>query len=148
MHFVVGGAFNGKAKWVKQRYKQKFDHLDWRSAYRRPFQQDQFEDVSTFANVTILQGLEHYIKTSLPYHEDADSLRATCNKQLKVWLDWEKEVEERTLIIIGNDLSKGIVPIEREDRLWRDVTGWCYQDITAQADRVDVIWYGIAKQLK
>ncbi|MFA8438065.1 bifunctional adenosylcobinamide kinase/adenosylcobinamide-phosphate guanylyltransferase [Pueribacillus sp. YX66] len=147
MHFVIGGAFNGKRKWVKQHYKNKFT-IDWRSAYRQPFRYERFEDISTFATCIVLEGIEYYIKAKMTYAEEADSLRGMFNKQLIAWRNWENEDEERTLILIGNDFSKGIVPTEREDRLWRDVTGWCYQDIVAQASRVDKIWYGISKQIK
>lgn len=146
MHFVVGGAFNGKAKWVKRHYEH-FD-LDWRSAYHPSFRKEWFDDAATFENYTVLEGIEQYIKTCLSRHHHADKLRMMFNERLNAWLDWENGAEERTLILIGNDLSKGIVPIDKEDRLWRDVTGWCYQDITSLADRVELIWYGIAKQLK
>jgi adenosyl cobinamide kinase/adenosyl cobinamide phosphate guanylyltransferase len=36
----------------------------------------------------------------------------------------------------------------RENRLWRDVTGWAYQDLSAMADKVDVIWYGLNQTIK
>lgn len=146
MHFVVGGAFNGKAKWVKQHYEQS--KLDWRSAYHPSFQKERFADVSTFTDCTVLEGVEQYVNAYLSLQQNADKLREMFNEQVKAWHHWENELEERNLIIIGNDLSKGIVPVNQEDRLWRDVTGWCYQDLTAQADRVDLIWYGIARRLK
>ena len=34
MHFVTGGAYNGKAKWVKNHYTLDMDHVQWISAYR------------------------------------------------------------------------------------------------------------------
>lgn len=148
MHFVIGGAFNGKAKWVKQYYKNVFQKLDWRSAYAPTFQADEFENVSTFSNGMVLEGIEYYVKEKLIDDENIERIRLTFNEQLNIWLHWEREQTGRTLIIIGNDLSKGVVPIEKKERLWRDVTGWCYQDITQMADTVDQIWYGIARRLK
>lgn len=51
-------------------------------------------------------------------------------------------------MLIGSDISKGIVPMAAEDRWWRDTTGWVYQDLVSAAERVDVIWYGISQKLK
>jgi len=63
-------------------------------------------------------------------------------------LDWENAAKERCFILIGTDISKGIVPMEKKNRDWRDITGWVYQDIAAKAEKVDVIWYGISRKLK
>ena len=52
------------------------------------------------------------------------------------------------VILIGTDITKGIVPIEAENRVWRDVTGRVYQDTVSICNRVDLIWYGINKRLK
>lgn len=146
MHFVFGGAFNGKAKWVKTQYHNL--PLDWRSAYIPAFQSEQFETVTTFSNCTVLEGIENYVKEKLSEEENIDDLRSHLNDLLITWIQWEREQAGRTLIIIGNDLSKGVVPIEKNDRLWRDVTGWFYQDIAKMAERVDLVWYGVAKRLK
>lgn len=148
MHFVVGGAFNGKAKWVKQQYERQRNECDWRSAYHSSFTKERFEDVASFSRCTVLEGMEQYIRAHLSQSESLDTIRAHFQQQLQIWLAWEKAEKGRILVIIGNDLSKGVVPIERKDRNWRDLTGWCYQDMTAEANRVDWIWYGIGKRLK
>ena len=64
------------------------------------------------------------------------------------WLEWEKQNSQRKVILIGCDISKGIVPMSAKDRKWRDITGWVYQDVVEAAERVDVIWYGIVQKLK
>lgn len=148
MHFVFGGAFNGKAKWIKERYRSRYPNLDWRSAYDPAFNLEQFETVETFSNGTVLEGIENYVKEKLSEEKNIDKLRSHLNELLTTWIQWEQKQTERTLILIGNDLSKGVVPIDKNDRLWRDVAGWFYQDIAKNADRVDLIWYGIAKRLK
>jgi adenosyl cobinamide kinase/adenosyl cobinamide phosphate guanylyltransferase len=67
---------------------------------------------------------------------------------LKEWFDWEQGSQERSLFLVGTDIGKGIVPIEKEARKWRDLTGWCFQDVAKYAERVDVIWYGLNQQIK
>lgn len=67
---------------------------------------------------------------------------------LNKWLSWEQANKAHQLIVIGSDISKGIVPLKQSERQWRDVTGWFYQDLVNRAKRYDVIWYGIHQQLK
>jgi adenosyl cobinamide kinase/adenosyl cobinamide phosphate guanylyltransferase len=40
------------------------------------------------------------------------------------------------------------VPIDYEDRTWRDVCGRLFQDTALQCDEVELIWYGINRKLK
>lgn len=57
-------------------------------------------------------------------------------------------MEDRKLYLIGTDVGKGIVPIDEHLRTYRDVVGWCYQDVAKLAERVDIIWYGINTTIK
>lgn len=61
---------------------------------------------------------------------------------------WERTNPKRTLVIIGTDMTKGIVPLDKRKRSWRDITGWCYQDLVKKSNRVDLIWYGINERIK
>ncbi|NEU31064.1 hypothetical protein GN156_09770 [bacterium LRH843] len=92
----------------------------------------------------IIFGLETIIQSFLKEPEP----RQSFGTWLELWLDWEKESEGSTLFLIGTDIGKGIVPLEKEARLFRDIVGWCFQDVAKKAERVDVIWYGLHEQLK
>lgn len=140
MHFVTGGAYNGKGKWVRDEYRMEKKGDFWVSAY----QGDRL--ISPFHSITVIEGMESYIKESVnKYGEDAKML---WKEKVKEWIDWEKASDNRRLVLIGCDISKGLVPLEEENRMWRDVTGWVYQDIVRSSDRTDVIWYGISEKLK
>ncbi|KMM36726.1 bifunctional adenosylcobinamide kinase/adenosylcobinamide-phosphate guanylyltransferase [Guptibacillus hwajinpoensis] len=144
MHFVTGGANNGKAKWVKSFYGLTEIHY-WKSPSDKP---KIPIDVSRFyGNVVVLERMEEWIK-GLTEDASLEECRAIWRSLLGIWQSWESENKERTVVIIGTDITKGIVPLEREERDWRDLTGWAYQDLTEAADRVDVIWYGLNQQLK
>lgn len=143
MHFVTGGSYNGKAKWVREQY-QVTDETIWLSAYQ---DHDLPENMDHHSKRIILEGIERWIKQDIQQFNAAD-IRASWKLRIERFLNWEKENEDRHLIIIGNDLSKGIVPIEASDRTWRDACGWVYQDLAERADRVELIWYGINQQLK
>ncbi|WP_026566970.1 bifunctional adenosylcobinamide kinase/adenosylcobinamide-phosphate guanylyltransferase [Bacillus sp. UNC41MFS5] len=144
MHFIIGGAFNGKRAWVKNTYS-RFENKHWVSAYdghSLPINLIDFDQ-----GVVILEGVEIWLK-DLTVTFDADKCREIWANCLEEWNTWENTAEHRKLIVIGTDITKGIVPMEVENRRWRDVTGWAYQDIASKAEKVDVIWYGLNQTLK
>ena len=146
MHFVTGGAYNGKSKWVKEYYQlRRTPHL-WISGY----EEGSIADNSLAEhkeNMVVLEAAEIWFKQWLK-QLNKDEVRNKWQIVLQAWLEWEKEEGSRKVIIIGTDMTKGIVPMTAEERIWRDVTGWAYQDTVKKAERVDVIWYGINQQLK
>jgi adenosylcobinamide kinase / adenosylcobinamide-phosphate guanylyltransferase len=142
VHFIIGGAFNGKRAWVKDNYKE---HNQWVSAYENQSLPINLLGFNT--DVVILEGVEIWLK-ELSAIYDASRCREIWANCLEEWLSWEEKALHRKLIVIGTDITKGIVPIDAENRLWRDVTGWAYQDIAAISDKVDVIWYGLNQTIK
>jgi adenosyl cobinamide kinase/adenosyl cobinamide phosphate guanylyltransferase len=143
MHFITGGAFNGKSKWVKEHYGlNAVPHL-WFSAYQG---NSVPENTENWLDFVVLEGIEKWMlewSSQLAIHE----IRENWRRLLLSWIQWER-AENRKLILIGSDISKGIVPMLAEERKWRDVTGWVYQDIVETAEKVDVIWYGISQKIK
>ncbi|MFP7296532.1 bifunctional adenosylcobinamide kinase/adenosylcobinamide-phosphate guanylyltransferase [Neobacillus niacini] len=140
MHFITGGAFNGKKAWVKENYG---DRGTWLSAY----QNQPFNVHHIGSNLLILEGVEVWLK-KLTKTYDSNGCREIWKTTIHQWILWENAETHRDLIVIGNDITKGIVPMEKENRLWRDVTGWAYQDLAAKADKVDIIWYGLNQTIK
>lgn len=142
MHFVTGGAFNGKRQWVKQYYPTgttwflASDYNSW------PVPDKELD------TIVVLEGLETWIKKEINVELATDIILEKNIKSLEKWLKWEKKKENRWLVLIGTDISKGIVPIEKENRLQRDITGWFYQRLVKQAEQVDQVWYGISETLK
>ncbi|MFF2448140.1 bifunctional adenosylcobinamide kinase/adenosylcobinamide-phosphate guanylyltransferase [Neobacillus sp. NPDC058068] len=144
MHFVTGGAFNGKRAWVKKTYSVN-EHDHWLSAYENEPLPTNFMEIND--GVIILEGVELWLK-DLTKNYEANKCREFWNRRLEDWLTWEKANLNRKLIVIGTDITKGIVPLEAENRRWRDVTGWAFQDIAAKSNKVDVIWYGLNQTIK
>ncbi|PAV27985.1 hypothetical protein CIL05_19160 [Virgibacillus profundi] len=141
MHFVTGGAFNGKQAWVKGKYPGS----EWISAYKG---EPLVEDLNTLSSTSIvLEGLEIWLKE----HSAEMTVNEARNYFVNVlngYIDWENSAQNRKIIIIGTDITKGIVPIDKNDRNWRDLTGWAYQDLSTRCSHVDVIWYGINQTIK
>jgi adenosylcobinamide kinase / adenosylcobinamide-phosphate guanylyltransferase len=144
MHFVTGGAYNGKAKWVRRYYGLDDTSIQWISAY-----QDEPLPLHFHENTVVLQGIEAWIERDVSEHDaDAAAIRLKWREIIGQWKMWEAATEHRRCILIGADITKGIVPIEVNHRIWRDAVGWVFQDIVAASSRVDVIWYGVSQQLK
>lgn len=142
MHFITGGAFNGKRAWIKEKYGL---NGTWFSAYRD--HQLKADIIQIESNLLVLEGIEIWLK-ELTKNYDSYRCLEIWNTTLNHWLTWEKADVSRNLVVVGNDITKGIVPMEKENRVWRDVTGWAYQDLAAKADKVDIIWYGLNQTIK
>lgn len=143
MHFVTGGAYNGKRKWVKKHYPIT---SYWCSAYDSARLEAPLEAENLL--VVVLEGVEQWVGRLLDEEVAIATIREKVAHEIQAWLEWEKANDKRKLIIIGTDITKGIVPIKKRDRLWRDAVGWVYQDIAERAEKMDVIWYGVGQQLK
>ncbi|URT71166.1 bifunctional adenosylcobinamide kinase/adenosylcobinamide-phosphate guanylyltransferase [Cytobacillus firmus] len=141
MHFITGGRFNGKSEWVKGFYQLDDTPHKWISAYHG----ESAGDLDR--NLIVFEGIELMIREwsqALEFEE----IREKWQEMLEKWLQWEKAEVNRKVVLIGSDISKGIVPMEALDRKWRDASGWAFQDAAAAADRVDLIWYGINQKIK
>lgn len=147
MHFVSGGAYNGKANWVKEYYqlnRMAINEYEWISAYREESLPKNLTNIEK--DIVILEGLERWIDPLVKDH-DVETVKNKFQHIVTSWLQWEEE-HARKLIIIGTDISKGIVPLEEYNRNWRDITGFIYQNIVMKSKRFTYIWYGIAQHLK
>lgn len=55
---------------------------------------------------------------------------------------------EGGLVIVGNEIGMGVVPMDKTQRLHRDKIGWHYQNIAKQSDRITRCFMGIAEELR
>ena len=112
MQFVTGGAFNGKSSWVRAYNQTHGESTRWISAYRKetlPLSLDHLDE-----NVVVIEGLEQWIK-ELSMEFEAEAVRGKWQVLLEEWQIWERGKQGRVVILIGSDLTKGIVPIEAEE---------------------------------
>lgn len=144
MHVITGGAFNGKWHFVKEFYQlsNEADFIKY-SSYNDDVLPNDFSNIKT--KYLIIQGIELYVKN---FFNNEISIPSQTEEFILNCLNWETSNPNGNLIVIGNDISKGVVPKEASDREWRDMTGLMYQRLVQMSQRYDVIWYGINKQLK
>jgi adenosylcobinamide kinase / adenosylcobinamide-phosphate guanylyltransferase len=140
MQFITGGTFNGKSRWVK-----KYD--DSPKTWLKLFHADSMPHPGEYEGTVVLEGLEYLVLSEIRTGRNSDQIRKDISSLFLEWKNWETD-SSNEVIWIGSDISKGIVPIEAEARQWRDVTGWVYQDLVRQSERVYEIWFGLPTVLK
>jgi hypothetical protein len=124
MILVIGGAFQGKLDYVQATYPG----LTYcRCSLDKP-------DLDMTADVI-------------------DSLHLLALAQLRAGVNTQDYLEERLealagKVIIADDISSGVVPIEAEMREWREVLGRSLAMLSRHADEVTRLFCGIATRIK
>ena len=142
MQLVIGGAFSGKRKLVKENNRP----YSWISAYEG----DRIGDWETkwLADTTlVMEGWEKWITSALNASECNDEIRHGFKTLLQGLLEEEKKRNHK-LVLVMLEVGKGIVPLHKEDRRLRDLAGWIAQDAAKLSDEVHVVWNGLSKRLK
>jgi adenosylcobinamide kinase / adenosylcobinamide-phosphate guanylyltransferase len=146
MHFITGGSFNGKSKWVKEYYQLEEASYRWISCYENSFPSDVAATIEG-EDLFVIEGVEMLLKEWALMFDRTQS-RKKWQLLLNQLAAWENQESRRRVILIGTDITKGIVPVSAKERKWRDLTGWAYQDAVKAAKRADLIWYGVSQKIK
>ena len=124
MILIIGGAYMGKLTFAKETYgfiqEQICDCTETEPDYSSP----------------CITHLEDYVYGCIQREEDpVENFRN--NRDL-----WENS------ILICRDISGGIVPMDKQQRLWRINTGRLCQYLSKEADKVSRIFCGLEQRLK
>lgn len=134
MQSVIGGAYNGKRKYVNEQLsKQNIKNI---FTYEGEIPKNGF----TKEDYVIIGNFEKIITNYSNLDEEA--IVKEIIKQLKQ-LD-----EETNVICICTDIGRGIVPLSKDERKLRDTCGRLYQQLFSISEKVIRIWYGIPEVLK
>ena len=94
---------------------------------------------------------------------DSEGIDYTCkvinnlDRRILGWVREETEARDeldevieilRDKIIIVNDISQGVVPMEKELRAWREMVGRTMLYLSKEADEVYRVFCGIGQQIK
>lgn len=63
-------------------------------------------------------------------------------------LVWQANKQCKKLVIISDEIGNGIVPMEKDERLWREETGRILCSIAGQADKVERIICKLPQRIK
>lgn len=141
MQLFIGGACAGKRDAVTTRFPKA---NWWRLAAAKPFSDSQQALVADMP--LVITGVLEWLGASLE-RDDNDALRQQWQSDMAA-LCQRAEALNAPLIIIANDVGRGIVPMQPEQRRLRDLNGWFVQDATAQAEQVWYVRHGLVMAVK
>ena len=127
MILVFGGAYNGKLSFVKE----KFNISD--------------EEVLTLNNIDDLE-IDFSKKVIYKFQNLTYKMSLENQDPLKYIMENESLFKDK--IIISDDICEGIVPLKKEDRIWRENTGKCLQYLSKNSKEVYRVFCGIPMVIK
>lgn len=127
MILVFGGAYSGKLNFVIEKYNLKE------------------EDIFTINN-EVIEEIDFSKKVIYKLHNLTYKYALENKDIVKYFKDNINLFKDK--IIICDDISEGIVPLKKEDRLWREVTGKLLQEISKEANEVYRVFCGIPMEIK
>ena len=140
MELHIGGFAQGKLEYVKCRYNENqkteklfvkvIDCVD--SHYKKML-------LETECDVLILNHLHLWVRDLLDEGMEEEKIQTTI-------LSWIKSNPDA--IVICDELGNGIVPIKKQERVWREQTGRLMIELAKQAERVERILCGLGQRLK
>jgi|TARA_Y100001951_G_scaffold84447_1_gene73822 adenosylcobinamide kinase/adenosylcobinamide-phosphate guanylyltransferase len=95
----------------------------------------------------VLHGLFEWLTAAQDSDFSSDEWRAQWREDLQR-LNQTAAEDNVTLVIIANELGRGLVPIARDQRRLRDLNGWFTQDAAAHAEQVWYVRHGLLQALK
>ena len=124
MVLVFGGAYNGKLDFVKEQFNVSEDDIFYCGVNEIDFSKKVISGLHKFTYNNILKDISslQYIKENINLFKDK--------------------------IIISDEISSGIVPLKKEDRIWREETGRCLQYLSKESSCLYRIFCGIPTVIK
>ena len=95
--------------------------------------------LETECDILILNHLHLWVRDLLDEGMEEEKIQTTI-------LSWIKSNPDA--IIICDELGNGIVPIKKQERVWREQTGRLMIELAKQAERVERILCGLGQRLK
>lgn len=125
MRLIVGGAFQGKYKFAREKLNIQDGWADGDDC--------QFSDIY---HCRAIQHFHRYVKRALEDHVDLTGLAKNLREQ------------NPDITILTNELGSGVVPVDQFDRLYRDELGRVCEELAAEADEVYRVICGIGMVIK
>ncbi|GEK33228.1 bifunctional adenosylcobinamide kinase/adenosylcobinamide-phosphate guanylyltransferase [Kurthia sibirica] len=134
MHIIIGGAFNGKGRYIRTVLSEDLVHY---------INLQQLGSCQIHYDVLVISEIESYVENQLTTSSDELVLAQQIFEKL-VAIDHVLP----TVYIILEDIGRGIVPIDIKQRQLRDVQGRLNQMLFQYAQHITRLWYGIPQQIK
>lgn len=124
MVLVFGGAYNGKLDFVKEKFKINNSEIFYCTSDKIDFSK------------RVICGLHKFT-----YHNSLNNVNSLeiINKNIEL-------LENK--IIICDEICNGIVPLKKEERIWREDTGRVMQYLSKNSQQVFRVFCGIETKIK
>ena len=119
MDLIIGGAYQGKLSYAREKYGLTDADIYTCS-----------KDGGLDSSVRCIRRLEEYVWGCL-------------RKGVEPTVDFREDA-----ILISRDISAGIVPMDPEQRAWREAVGRYLSALAARADTVTRVFCGLPQRLK
>ncbi len=130
MHIVIGGAANGKRKFVQEVVAPG---VRWMGE-KAPLNLTEVSQLLV-EEPAVISHVEQWMATRLGEEQQAID-------------EFLKAVSGKDVIVIVTDIGRGIVPMDARARVLRDACGRLNQQLVKEAIEVTRIWFGIPQKLK
>ena len=126
MIFIIGGVYQGQAEFAKSHFGISNEAITvcTEDAFEPDFQKRCICDIEQFALAAVRKGLE-----------PKDEL-------------FKRIPDIQNVILIANDVSCGIVPMDATLRAWREACGRMNNALVARSDEVWRLFCGIPQKIK
>ena len=152
MKLVIGGAYQGKLAYAKERYHIEDGWIDGRTcgfceifSCRGIYCFHEYVKRLLFCTEDEISDFSDVKDTGISVISGSNLIHLEENAGRFVEMLYEKNSE---IVIISNELGYGIVPIEKKDRIWRESVGRLCTCAAARADEVVRVVCGIGMILK
>ena len=125
MILIFGGAYQGKLEYALDNFNMT--------------EKDVFhckEEAAIDLSFKVISNLENFVMGCVKEGKEAKDLL----------LEYGSALEDK--IIILTDISQGIVPMDQNERWWREMTGRTMLYLIRRADRVIRVFCGLGQEIK
>lgn len=142
MKLVIGGAYQGKLAYAKKEYGITEGWADGRTC--------RMDEIWTCSGI---YQFHEYVRRMGTGEPETGTQSADERELTEIEQDAERFAAELLrrnpdLVIVSNELGYGVVPVDKADRLWREMTGRVCTCIAGEAQEVVRVVCGIGVRLK
>ena len=125
MELIIGGAFQGKTEYAKENFSiSDEDIFVCRKDSAPEFNKKCITHIERFSFWCVEHGFE----------------------PVEYFFEHAENIED--MIIISDDISCGVVPIDKTERAWREATGRLLIQLSKEAEHVTRIFCGLSQRSK
>ena len=128
MILIIGGAWQGKLDFARELAEKRGIMVN--------VSEGKTDSLKSAESSSIIHDFHEYIKRILKTNDSVEDFISTIERN------------NPDAIIISNELGCGIVPMDPEDRAWREETGRASVRIAESSDEVYRLVCGIATRIK